>query len=193
MEYAKQLILAVDGIAKACEEVRAVWEGVIAPEAARELDPDGAFAGLLQSIARQSESARTAWTQACGLALDAPAAAEPLNLREYHIQEFFENLVYDENGVIVDQNAYYCDQYKMNKLLGKVFGQSELASVEHAQEAIAAFQNGSACWQEALTALALELVQPILNDVSSLSPMLKDLVTWHDALARKNFDAFISA
>jgi len=190
MENAKQLIMGIDKIAKVCEEIRLVCEVVISPETLREIDPEAEFARLLRAIVQQSTDAREKWAQSCGLTLDAPVAVKSPELREYHIQEFFKNLVYDENGEIIDQNAYYCDQYHMNYLLSRLFRRGKCAAVEYAQEVIIAFQNGSASWDENLSVMALELFQPILNNVEVLSPMLHELAIWHNTLARQNIDAY---
>lgn len=188
MENAKQMILAVDELAKASEEIRVAWEGAVSPEMAREVDAEGAFVNLLGSVIGQSTSAREKWAQACGLTLDSREEVAPFDPREYHIREFFDNLVYDENGAVIDRNAHYFDQYRVNKKLSMVSRRSESIITESAQAVITAFQSGASDWGEDLSALALELLQPILNDAASLVPMLNMLAEWHETLMRQNLE-----
>ena len=158
-------------------------------EQRQQIDAGGILESTTQSIKEKSLELRERWSTAGGLLPDLTLEVEAPNLREYHIQEYFENLVCDANGAILDQKAYCFDQYKVHLKLKNKLSQGVELIAAYANAAIEAFQSGAANWPNQLTLLAMDLVDPILTDVSTFSEFLETLVKVHDTISAESFNA----
>lgn len=192
MENINQIIRCLDDFCAMAVAVNTTWKTVLGEQLSLQLDGEGVFGAALEAVVQGSCAAAGTLANYCGIAYEAAGSAEAVDLRQYHIQEYFDGLVYDEEGNALDLQAAYCDCFKMHKTLSRLLLEGADRAVVGAQDIVTYFQAGADGWEEQLTVLVTDLVQPVLESVSAMTDLLISLGRWHITEADNYINSFMT-
>lgn len=192
MENINQIIRCLDDFCAMAVSVDTTWKTVLGEQMCQQLDSEGVFDAAVDAVVQGSRAAADTLAAQCGLARESAQTAEEVDLRQYHIQEFFEGQVYDEEGNVVDIQAAYCDCYKMHKTLSRLLLEGADGAFVGAQDIVTYFQAGADGWAEPITALVTDMVQPVLESVSAMSELLVSIGKWHVTEADNYINSFLT-
>lgn len=192
MENLTNIMLYLNRINSECSKIETTWTTVLGADTVSELDGEGVLTATVSRIADNCSATCEQISRACGMQAPAMDPPEPVELHTYHTAEFFEGEVFDDEGNILDVQAFYCDQYKVNKMLSRTLLEGADNVVVHAQEIIGYYQAGVEGWSAEIGELMLSMVQPILDDISELSDILGQIGNWHVGEADRNINMFMA-
>ena len=192
MENLQNIMLYLNRINSECSKIEATWTTVLGEDTVNELDGEGVLTATVSRIVGNCTATCDQISQACGMQAAAAEPTEPVELRAYHTAEFFEGEVFDDEGNILDVQAFYCDEYKVHKMLSKTLLEGADNVIVLAQEIIGYYQAGVEGWSAEIGELMLNMVQPILDDISELSDILGQIGSWHVGEADRNINMFMA-
>ena len=190
MENLQNIMLYLNGIKAQCVEIHTMWTEVLGAEMIGELDGEGVLAATVSRIENHCSVACEQICQSCGMQAAPAEPVESIDLHLYHTAEFFQGEVYDGEGNVVDIEAFYCDQYKLNKMISKSFSEGADNVLAQAQEIVAFYQAGVETWSAEVGDMVLETVQPVLDEITSLYELCGQIAQWHIGEADRNMSLF---
>lgn len=191
MDNLQNIMLFLCRISSECLRIKETWTSVLGKNAVNELDGDGVMDSIICRIADKCANFCNEMSKECGIQIPAAISADPVELRMFHTVEFFEGEVFDDKGNIRDMEAFYCDEYKVHKMLSGTLLEGSDNIIACAQDIIRYYQAGVDAWNDQLSELILNMVQPILDDISELSEVLGQIANWHIGEADRNINMFM--
>lgn len=192
MENINQILQCLDGFRRLSVEIDTAWRTVLGAQLSAQLDAQGVFRTAVDAVVNGSRAACNSIAAHCNIPYAEAASVQEADLRQYHIQEYFEGQVYDAEGNVLDLQAAYCDCYKMYKTLSRMLYQGAEQLGLFTQNIVAYYQVGTGVWTVETTALVTEVVQPVLESVTALSELLISLGKWHVTEADNYINSFLT-
>lgn len=191
MDNLQNIMLFLCRISSECTRIKETWTGVLGKSTVNELDGDGVMDSIICRIVDKCTNFCNVISKECGLQVPTAVPADPVELRMFHTAEFLEGEIIDDKGNICDTEAFYCDEYKVHKMLSRTLLEGSDNIIACAQDIIRYYQAGADNWSEHLSERILNMVQPILDDISELSEVLGQIADWHAGEADRNINMFM--
>lgn len=186
MENIKNIVICCNDISSECKDLEQTWKTVLGDDKVVEIDCEGLISNCVSDVVNSCTDFNNQIFQAYNIKVETFNDAEPVDFDKYHSKEFFEGLIFDANGNVLNEELFYREEYKVNKMIYSMISQKIEKIDGLAQSIIVSYQENANLWSNEVAEHILSLLQPMLDVVSGLIDVLIQLKVWHNDESYKN-------